>query len=382
MVSGPIQLEDATVHKRVVTGLSLGLALLVVAALVAALPVVAASSFLGQFTKVSRIVSTVPHNGDVNPYGIVVVPRTTGRLVRGDILVSNFNDRANLQGTGRTIMELSPSGAPRIQFASISNAAVAGRCPGGVGLSTALVVLRSGWVIVGSLPTKDGTSATASAGCLIVLNRDGRVVETIHGGSINGPWDMTALDRGSWAELFVTNVLNGTKAGHGAVVDHGTVVRLVLATTHFPAPVVLDETVIGSGFPERTDPGALVIGPTGVGLASDGTLYVADTIGSRIAAIPDAPFRASSAGTGTTVSMGAALNGPLGLVIAPNGDILTVNAGDGNAVETTPAGVQVATTTLDGTAGGAGLLFGLAVRPGGTGLYFVDDGTNDLRLLH
>jgi hypothetical protein len=373
-------MEEIAVRKRLRPGLPFGLGLLLVATLLVALPVDASSTFLGQFTTITRIRTTVPHNGDVNPYGMAVVPRSVGRLVRGDVLVSNFNDRANLQGTGRTIMELSPSGAPRIQFASISNAAVAGRCPGGVGLTTALVVLRSGWVIVGSLPTKDGTSATASAGCLIVLDRNGRVVKTIHGGKINGPWDMTALDRGSWAELFVTNVLNGTKAGNGAVVHRGTVVRLVLGTAH--VPVVLNEQVIGSGFAERTDPGALVIGPTGVGLASDGTLYVADTVGSRIAAIANAPFRASSAGRGRTVSTAGGLNGPLGLAIAPNGDILTVNAGDGNAVETTPGGVQVATRTLDGTAGGAGLLFGIVVRPGGTGLYFVDDGTNDLRLLH
>ena len=54
--------------------------------------------------------------------------------------------------------------------------------------------------------------------------------------------------------------------------------------------------MIGTGFPERTDPDALVIGPTGVGLAPDGTLYVADTLNNRIAAIPDALFRHASAG--------------------------------------------------------------------------------------
>ena len=37
-------------------------------------------------------------------------------------------------------------------------------------------------------------------------------------------------------------------------------------------------TIIGSGFDERTDPAALVIGPTGLGLAPNGALYVADTL--------------------------------------------------------------------------------------------------------
>jgi hypothetical protein len=323
----------------------------------------------------------VPANGDINPYGVAVVPRSIGRLVKGDILISNFNAKSNLQGTGTTIVELAPSGALHV-FATITPATVAGRCPGGVGLSTALVALSSGWVIVGSLPTKDGTAATASAGCLIVLNSSGHVVETFHGGPINGPWDMTAFDGGSVARLFVTNVLNGTVKGKGKVVHGGTVVRLVLRTTGVKVPTVVSETVIGSGFGERTDRAALVIGPTGLGLGANGTLYVADTLGSRIAAIGGAASRASSAGTGSTVTSGHALNAPLGLTIAPNGDILTVNGGDGNVVETTLGGVQVATKTLDGTGGGGGILFGLAIRPGGTGVWFVDDGTNTLALLH
>ena len=51
---------------------------------------------------------------------------------------------------------------------------------------------------MGSLPTADGTSATAKAGCLIILNSDGKVVETLNNAyGINGPWDLTAVDRGA-----------------------------------------------------------------------------------------------------------------------------------------------------------------------------------------
>ena len=81
-----------------------------------------------------------------------------------------------------------------------------------------------------------------------------------------------------------------------------------------------------------------------------------------------------------TVSTGGSLNAPLGLTIAPNGDILTVNGGDGNIVETTPHGTQTATTLLAPAGGGA--LFGLAVVPGGSGIYFVDDSENQLNLFH
>jgi hypothetical protein len=37
---------------------------------------------------------------------------------------------------------------------------------------------------------------------------------------------------------------------------------------------------------------------------------------------------------------------------------------------------------IDTSGAGAGTLFGLAVKPGGKGIYFVDDGDNTLDLLH
>jgi sugar lactone lactonase YvrE len=131
----------------------------------------------------------------------------------------------------------------------------------------------------------------------------------------------------------------------------------------------------------------LVVGPTGVGLGRDGTLYVADSATNRIAAIPDAPSRHTSAGAGRTVTMNGALSTPLGLVIAPNGDVLSVNAANGKIVETTPGGDQIATRLLDnsvspGSPAGAGALFGLAVKGHGRGVYYVDDAVNTLRLLH
>ena len=183
------------------------------------------ASFIGPMNIIKAHASTVPQNGDVNPYGVAVVPSAIGLLHRGHVLVSNFNNAANLQGTGTTIVQVSPGDGSTKLFAQINASNLPGPCPGGVGLTTALVVLKSGWVIVGSLPTTDGTSATAQAGCLLVLNSTGHVVETISGGDINGPWDMTALDEGTTAILFVTNVLNGTVDANGQTVNGGTVDR-------------------------------------------------------------------------------------------------------------------------------------------------------------
>jgi len=334
----------------------------------------AGTTFIGGLNTVTPIASTIPQNGDVNPYGVAVVPASNGNLHQGNVLVSNFNNSNNIQGTGTTIVQVTPGGRQTL-FAQIGDLGRA--CPGGVGLTTALVALRDGWVIVGSLPTQqvNGNTVISGSGCLIVLDSRGKVRETFTGHGINGPWDMTALDLGGITELFVTNVLNGTVAAGGATVEGGTVVRLLVSTPPVLLPTVLKSTQIGSGFGEHLDPAALVIGPTGVGLGPNGTLYVADTVGNRIAAIPNAALRLTDDGTGRTVTSGGSLNSPLGLAIAPGGDILTVNSGDGNMVETTPGGTQAETKTVDaqGDPAGAGNLFGLAVKPGADAVYFVDD---------
>jgi hypothetical protein len=173
------------------------------------------------------VASTVPANGDVNPYGMAQVKRTVGKLSSGHILISNFNNAHNLQGTGTTIVDVAPDGTTSL-FAALDAKALPGECPGGLGLTTALVILNEGWVVVGSLPTTDGTSDTAQAGCLLVLDSSGKPVETFFGSLINGPWDMTAFESGHEAKLFVTNVLNGTVAAKGQTVKSGTVVRLDL----------------------------------------------------------------------------------------------------------------------------------------------------------
>jgi hypothetical protein len=365
-------------------------ALLVCAGLAALVVVTTASaagpgSFTLSFNTVQTIKSTVPHNGDVNPYGIAMVSTTSGKLRAGDILISNFNAKSNHQGTGTTIVQISPKGRKTL-FAHIGAAGLPGACPGGIGLTTALVALRSGFVVVGSLPSANGHSATMKPGCLLVLNSSGKVVKTISGSPIDGPWDMTALDHGSSAMLFVTNVLNGTVAASPKTVDNGTVVRIDLSISGSGAPAVSSEKVIGTGFPERTDPGALVVGPTGLALGRTGTLYVANSAGNKLTKITDATSRSSSS-AGATLTAGGSINDPLGLAIAPNGDLLSTNGGDGNLVETSPSGHQIDVKMLDTSPvppgpNGSGTLFGLVVAPGGSGVYFVDDGTNDLNLLH
>src|SRR5579863_2718208 len=359
-------------------------------------------ALLSQLKSISTVASTVPGNGDVNPYGVAQVKHTTGNLRAGHVLVSNFNNSGNFQGTGTTIVDVAPDGTVSL-FAALAPGSLHGACPGGVGLTTALVALEQGWVIVGSLPTAvvNGNTTFTGPGCLIVLDSLGNPVETFYGSLINGPWDMAAFDGEREAKLFVTNVLNGTLAAGGQIVHGGTVTRLDLKVSDSAKPVLESITVIGSGFPERTDPAALVIGPTGVGLhaacASDrddcgeqgaehrdgALLYVADTLNNRIAVIDHPLGRTTSAGTGHTLSAGGSLNAPLGLIVAPDGHVLTVNGGDGFITEITAGGAQVAKMLLDsiGSPPGNGALFGLVYDPG-HGIYFVDDNTSTVNLLH
>jgi len=337
------------------------------------------AAFIAPLKTIKTVASTVPGNGDINPYGLQVVPSSVGKLVAGSLLVSNFNAKSNNQGTGTTIDQISPAGKSSL-FAGIDPQSLPGSCPGGVGLTTALSVLPGGYVIVGSLPSTNGMSATAKAGCLIVLDSNGHPVSTIAGGQIQGPWDMTSVSHGSTTTLFVSMVLNGG-AKQGVHTDkNSTVLRINLRSGPGQAPKVLNERVIANKIPWIDSPEALVIGPTGVALASDGTLYLADTLENRITAIPQAMTRTTPVKGGrTTVSQGGHLKQPLGLALTPGGNILTTNAGDGNMVETTPAGKQVAVRTAD-TKTGAGSLFGLVVKEGS--VYYVDDGENTLRLLH
>jgi sugar lactone lactonase YvrE len=157
------------------------------------------------------------------------------------------------------------------------------------------------------------------------------------------------------------------------------VIRLDISLPSSGAPQLLHTTLIATGFAEQLNSSALVLGPTGVALGRFGTLYVADTINNRIGVVPFAPVRPFPiSGGGFTLTSGGGLNAPLGMAIAPNGDVITANGGDGNAVETTPWGQQVATVQMDPLNSG-GDLFGLIISPNHQSILFVDDGDNTLK---
>jgi hypothetical protein len=137
----------------------------------------------GPFIPRIIISSTIPANGDLNPYGLAFVPAgfaPGGTIAPGDVLVANFNASNNLQGTGKTIIKLTPNSAvaPAVPAGQPGNAVTffTGQQPG---LTLALGVLRGGFVIVGNVPTTDGTSNTISDGTLQVADKNGKLVNTL-----------------------------------------------------------------------------------------------------------------------------------------------------------------------------------------------------------
>ncbi len=334
------------------------------------------------------LTSTVPENGDQNPYAIVVAPISAGKVQKDDVLIDNFNDLSNLQGTGSTVVDYNPATKKTTLFAAVPRHLP--QCPGGIGLTTAMVMLKSGWLIVGSTPSTDGTAATKGAGCLLVLDANGKLVDTWAGPDINGPWgNMAVTDNGGTASLFVSMAGFGVpgpqvldpKTGLPVIVPKATVLRIDLTIADGKPPAIRSKTVVADGFGERADRDVFLIGPTGLALAQDGTLYVSDALENRIVAIPAATTRTSSAGTGREVTKGGLMLRPLALLLLPNGHLLVCNAQNGKVVELDPvAGKQIYAQWVDTNQAqsppGNGDLFGLALRPDGRGFYYVADDMN------
>jgi sugar lactone lactonase YvrE len=349
--------------------------------------------YLENIHKHSLLTSTAIANGDLNPYAVVVAPESSGKIQKGDVLIDNFNDISNLQGTGTTIIDYNPTTKQTSLFAKIPKNLP--QCPGGVGLTAAMTMLKSGWVIVGSTPSADGTAKTKGQGCLIVLNNQGKVSHVVSAPTINGPWgNMALIDNGSSATLFVSNAGFGVTtydnidpaSGMPAIANAATVLRLELSIPDGKAPVIKSQTVVADGIGTRGDKDAFLAGPTGLALAPDGkTLYVSDATHNRVLAIDNATTRNDSAGTGRVVVEGGLLKRPLAMAVTPQGHLLVNNALNGQVVEIDPiAGKTLYAQWIDNDQAqsppGNGDLFGLAMTPDGKGFYYVEDDMNTLML--
>jgi hypothetical protein len=349
-----------------------------------------AQCFLETIHRHKTLASTVADNGDLNPYAVIVAPVSAGKIQKGDVLVDNFNKVSNLQGTGTTIVDYNPATRRITLFAELPPNRP--QSPGGVGLTTAMMMLKSGWVIVGSTPSTDGTTRTKGDGAMLVLDSNGQFVAAWTGTNINGPWgNIAGIDNGTTATLFVSMAgfdvpgpwVRDPKTGYPVTVNKATVLRIELSIPEGKPPVITSQTVIGHGFSERANKDAFLVGPTGLALGPDNTLYVSDGVRNQIAAIPDAITRTTSAGTGRMVTKDGLLRRPLALVMAPNGHLLVCNALNGQVVEVDPVtGKQLCAQWVDADQAqsppGNGDLFGIAMTSDGKGFYYVEDDVNTI----
>jgi hypothetical protein len=281
-------------------------------------------------------VSTVPSSGDTTPYGLAVVPHDfpdDGILSPGELLVSNFNS-ATTAGQGSSIITIDPrSGKTGLFFQ--------GNSP--IGFTLALTIARAGWVFAGSLPTSGGT---AEPGPLDIFDAKGHLVEHLGSGHlIDGPWGMALNDHGDSAQLFVSNVFD-TKGNFA-----GSITRLdvLLSATGI---TVLDAITIASGYPSAADTAGTVVGPAGLAYdPEDDTLYVASEGDNAIYAL-------KGAGTTTKTLVGkgkvifddqTVLHGPLGLIFAPNGNLIIANADPAHFPPTATDPSEIIEITRGGT---------------------------------
>ena len=280
-------------------------------------------------------VSTIPSNGDTTPYGLAVVPHDfpdDAIILPGELLVSNFNNTTTA-GQGTTIITVDPrSGKTGLFFQGDSP----------VGFTLALTIARVGLVFAGSLPTSGGT---AEPGPLDVFDAKGNLLAQLGSGHlVDGPWGMALNDCGNTAQLFVSNIFD-TK-GHFA----GSITRLDVSLSA-SGITVLDAITIAGGYKSAPDTAGTVVGPAGLAYdREDDTLYVA-------AEGDNAIYKLIGAGT-TTKNLGkgkvlfddqTVLHGPLGLIFAPNGDLITANADPAHFSPTATDPSEIIEITRGGT---------------------------------
>jgi DNA-binding beta-propeller fold protein YncE len=321
--------------------------------------------------------STVPSNGDLNPYGVVLVTGTPGGIVNlSDNLISNFNNKANVMGTGTTIVDIRDGKQLSPPFYTAM--------PAFKGLSLAFAQLGK-FFLIGNVPVS-GTKV--GPGALTVLNSRGMVLTRLadpKAAFIDGPWGLAINAQGSTAQLFVSNLINGTVWRLDAIVGGAAGVTLT------------SETRIGAGYLTAVSFPASANGPAGVAYdAAHDILYVASEADNEIFAIANAgKITTNQNSPGVVVYQDDThLHGPTGLLLLSNGHLLTANDDGVNVdpaqpseivefIPGAPTGTFVTQYSVDPANGGA---FGIGLHVEGvqnleTRLGYVDDNTATYSIL-
>ena len=311
------------------------------------------------FHTITNIGSIVdPTNGDQNPYGLAIAPATSGLLTAGDIVICNFNNSANVQGTGTTVEFIHPT-------------------PGSTGQRFAQGASLLGCGATAVLPD-DRVAVTAKiANDVVIFTSSGATQTTFSGAPFNGPWGAAYANSASKPAIYVANA------------NDGSLVRInVLGANTYSTETIATGFTVNGGAPGS------IFAPYGMAYnPANDTLYIAETNTSKLVAIAgisnvaaggiavsnnDSTFGGPSGSSVSVVFSGSPLNNPLGDTLLANGNIVLVNSSDNVMSDISTAGHVAGTLVLD--AGPAGALFSVAAATNAGGqqiVYFNDsnDGT-------
>jgi hypothetical protein len=316
--------------------------------------------------------STTPSVGpaDVNPYGLTVAPSTAGDLTAGDLVVCDFNDPQNVQGTGTVIVALHPVVGARPRF--IANNEELFGC-------NALALAPNDTIWAAAFSDNDNPIFSAGGALITPLDQF-----TWHHPFGEAFAPLRAGDPDDPAAFYISN------AGDGSLVR-----------VTFGAKFTF--TTIATGFPVNHGVPGSILGPSG--LSYDATLdrlYIVDgtfntlyeinqvsDVGANGIAVSGAQgllFSGSAANHAHVVFHGAPLNGPISSALLPGGNIAVGNTLDPNGknliIEISPGGSVLDVRNVDN--GAAGAIFGMVATgnsPLDAKLYFNDDNNNVVDVL-
>ena len=323
---------------------------------------------LSRFGAPVTIGSTVdPDNGDLNPYGLDIARVTNGKINKGDLVVCNFNDKANVQGNGTTIVALHPQ-----QGSTPTHIAQDASLKGCDALATAA-------------PNGNIWNAAFSANDNPIFTPAGALVTTL----ADGPW------HGPFGQTFApTQTPFGVASFYVSNAGDGSIVRVNITSSGFTFDVIATGFAVNGGAPGS------ILGPSGLQYdAKRDRLFIVDgadnslTVFNFVSFIPKggivvkgSQFSGIAHLLARRVFAGAPLNGPISSALLPNGHLVLGNTLDANGtnlmVEITPGGKVVATKNVD--TGAAGALFGMVATgttASDTKIYFNDDNTNTVDAL-
>jgi hypothetical protein len=323
-------------------------------------------SILNQLDEITTIGSTVdPTNGDQNPYGLDVAKVNNGKFKAGDVVVCNFNNAANVQGTGTTIIALHPQ-------------------PGSTPLHVAKDHSLLGCTALALAPDDTIWASAFAANDNPILTAGGQLVSTLG----NGPW------HGPFGQAFSPHAGPfGVAAFYESNASNGTIVRINITNTNFTFDTIATGFAVNHGKPGS------ILGPSGLQYEpKHDRLYIVDGASNtlvafnRVSSIPAGgivvhgkTFSGPFAHRARLIFSGAPLNGPISSALLFDGHLVLGNTGDANGknlmIEITPYGRVLAIKNVD--TGPAAALFGMAAIGQGasTKLYFNDDNDNTVKVL-